>query len=237
MKNYLKILTLLIVAGCSPNWQYDLKDLNKNWGDIDAKYKFCKIGSNQSPIDIVSDFSVSDLSFNFQKNHQQNNVEKERKDYVLKTVFFDQNFVTRIKKKYFLRYFEFHHPSEHLVKGHNSSLEMQIAFKSEDEQWLITSIFLEVGNHHKNFDEIVNFVQNKKQKEGKIDLEKIIKKDDLVFFYEGSFTTPPCTEGVKWYIFKNPIYISKAQMNAIIKNTIFVKTNARELQKFNPEKF
>ena len=237
MKNYLKILILLVIVSCSPNWQYDLKNSNKNWGDIDEKYKFCKIGSNQSPIDVIADFSVSDLSFNFQKNLQQNNVEKERKDYVLKTVFFDQSFLQRVKKKYFLRYFEFHHPSEHLVKRQAHSLEMQIAFKSEDEQWLMMSIFLEVGNHHKNFEEIVNFVQNKKQKEGKIDLEKIIKKDDLVFFYEGSFTTPPCIEGVKWYIFKNPIHISKEQMNAIIKNAIFAKTNAREVQKFNPEKF
>ena len=124
-----------------------------------------------------------------------------------------------------------------MVKGKNFSQEMQIAFKSEDEQWLIISLFLEIGNHNKNFDEIINFLSNKKIKEAKIDLEKIIKKDDLVFFYEGSFTTPPCLEGVKWYIFKTPILISKDQMNLIIKNTIFTKTNAREVQKFNPEKF
>ncbi len=237
MKNYLKIFVLLIVVSCSPNWQYDFKKSAKKWGDIDKKYRFCKIGSNQSPIDVVADFIASDLTFNFQKNHQQNNVEKERKDYVLKSVFFDQSYLQRVKKKYFLRYFEFHHPSEHLIKGNRFSQEMQIAFKSEDEQWLMISIFLEVGKYNKNFDEIVNFLENKKQKEAKIELEKIIKKDDLVFFYEGSFTTPPCTEGVKWYIFKTPIYISKEQMNVIIKNAIFNKTNAREVQKFNPEKF
>jgi|APGre2960657423_1045063.scaffolds.fasta_scaffold00393_3 carbonic anhydrase len=237
MQNYLKILILLTIVSCSPNWQYDSKNSSKKWGDINEKFKFCKIGLNQSPIDVVADFSVSDLSFHFQKNHQQNNAEKERKDYVLKTVFFDQSFLQRMKKKYFLRYFEFHHPSEHLVKNQASSLEMQIAFKSEDEQWLMMSIFLEVGNHHKNFEEIISFVENKKQKEGKIDLEKIIKKNDLVFFYEGSITTPPCTEGIKWYIYKTPIYISKEQMNIIIKNTIFTKTNARDVQKFNPEKF
>ena len=236
MKIYWKIFLLLNIVACSPKWQYYQKNNSDNWAKINENYKFCKIGSNQSPIDVIADFAPSDLTFNFQKN-KQNNVEKERKDYVLKTVFFDQSYLQRVKKKFFLRYFEFHHPSEHMVKGKNFSQEMQIAFKSEDEQWLIISLFLEIGNHNKNFDEIINFLSNKKIKEAKIDLEKIIKKDDLVFFYEGSFTTPPCFEGVKWYIFKTPILISKDQMNLIIKNTIFTKTNAREVQKFNPEKF
>jgi carbonic anhydrase len=236
MRNSLKVIVLMTLVSCSPKWNYQSKNSSLKWAEIDEVNKFCKIGSSQSPIDVIADFAPSDLTFNFQKN-KQNNVEKERKDYVLKTVFFDQSYLQRVKKKFLLRYFEFHHPSEHLMKGKNFSQEMQIAFKSEDEQWLIISLFLEIGNHNKNFDEIINFIGNKKIKEAKIDLEKIIKKDDSVFFYEGSFTTPPCFEGVKWYIFKTPILISKDQMNLIIKNAIFTKTNAREVQKFNPEKF
>ena len=150
MQNYLKILILLTIVSCSPNWQYDSKNSSKKWGDINEKFKFCKIGLNQSPIDVVADFSVSDLSFHFQKNHQQNNVEKERKDYVLKTVFFDKSFIQRVKKKYFLRYFEFHHPSEHVIKSQAHSLEMQIYHKSEDEQWLAVSYFLEIASKNNN---------------------------------------------------------------------------------------
>jgi carbonic anhydrase len=86
------------------------------------------------------------------------------------------------------------------------------------------------------FNNLIDFLKSKKI-EDKFDLSKIIDETSLSFFYEGSFTTPPCTEGVKWYIMKNPIFISKEQMNTIIKSTIFVKSNARGVQKFNPEKF
>jgi len=127
-----------------------------------------------------------------------------------------------------------------LLDSSPHSLEMQIYHKSEDEQWLAISYFLEIpaikNNENLHFNNLIDFLKSKKI-EDKFDLSKIIDETSLSFSYEGSFTTPPCTEGVKWYIMKNPIFISKEQMSAIIKSTIFVKSNARGVQKFNPEKF
>jgi len=34
------------------------------------------------------------------------------------------------------------------------------------------------------------------------------------FSYAGSLTTPPCTEGVTWYVFNSPIEMSPAQIRA-----------------------
>jgi carbonic anhydrase len=144
--------------------------------------------------------------------------------------------VLRGKKKYFLRKIEFHHPSEHLVNGEASSMEMQIYHKSEDEQWLALAIFMEIGKENLEVNNIIKLLQNK-ENEGKLDLSKIVKEKDKIFFYDGSFTTPPCKEGVKWYVMKTPITVSKEQMNQIIKLGIFVKSNARPTQEFHPEKY
>lgn len=228
MAKKLLIIFTFFLASCKAEWSYDAQE---KWGN-DEKNKFCKIGYNQSPIDVNEEFGESDLRFDYKIS----DVEKEQKNYTINVNFDGQNFLLRGKKKYLLRSLSFHHPSEHLVSGKPHSLELQIAHKSEDEQWLILGIFLEVGKENPAFKNLINFLTSK-EKEGKIDLTKFVKSDDKIFFYDGSLTTPPCKEGVKWYVMKTPIEVSKEQMNQIIKSAILVKMNARKAQKFHPEKY
>ena len=236
----ISLLLVIFLFSCKVDWSYSGKGSPQNWAKISEKNKFCKIGYNQSPIDINSamnkDFILNDLRFDYKEAE----IEKFNAKYYQKINFYGKNFVFRGKKKYWLKYIEFHHPSEHLLDSSPHSLEMQIYHKSEDEQWLALSYFLEIPAQNNNenlyFKNLINFLKSDKI-EDKFDLSKIIDEKSLSFFYEGSFTTPPCTEGGKWYIMKNPIFINKEQMNVIIKSTIFVKSNAREVQKFNSEKF
>ena len=39
-------------------------------------------------------------------------------------------------------------------------------------------------------------------------------KNSQVFQYDGSLTTPPCSQGVKWNVVKNPIYVDVATYRA-----------------------
>lgn len=279
MKNFFKIFAFLFFipflaqSKILDDWNYSGTNSPEHWGEINKNYKFCKIGLNQSPIDIKKNsFAKHDLSFDYRNKA----IEKISEKFNLRINFFESNFLFRGKKKYLLRYFDFHHPSEHLIDGRPHSLEMQISHKSEDEQWLILSVFLELGNHNQNFENLIEFLhkapdqtnskeariakinsmmfgsklspdyqannEDKLLNQGslehfEIDLVKMINLNDLAFFYEGSATTPPCFEGVKWYVMKNPIQISKEQMEQIIKLTIFVKTNARPAQEFHPKNF
>ena len=45
--------------------------------------------------------------------------------------------------------------------------------------------------------------------------------------YEGSLTAPPCTEGVRWFIFEQDMTISRDQLRAF---GALYKINSRELQ-------
>ncbi|MBU6141131.1 MAG: carbonic anhydrase family protein [Proteobacteria bacterium] len=222
------LIFFVFVFSCKGRWSYESPEL---WGEREEN-KFCKIGYNQSPINIEDKFGESDLKFFYQVS----DAEKEKKNYVQNIKFDGDNFLLRGKKKYWLRSIVFHHPSEHLIGGEPHSLEMQFYHKSEDEQGLVVAVFIEVGDENLDFEELINFLSSK-EKEAKINPKKFIKEVDQTFFYDGSLTTPPCKEGVKWYVMKTPLHLSKDQMNAIIKSAIFVKSNARPVQIFHPEKY
>ena len=224
-------LLLILTFSCSKNWNYDGYFGPQNWGNSEEN-KFCKIGYNQSPIDVTGEFKDQELKFSYKNS----DVERKPTKHNLQIEFDSKDFILRGAKKYFIRHIEFHHPSEHLTGGAPHSLELQIYHKSEDEQWLVLAIFLEVGKENSGFNQLTKFLLDEKV-ERKLDLSKIVKTDDKLFFYDGSFTTPPCREGVKWYVAKTPLLISKEQMNQIIKSAIFAKANARPVQAFHPEKY
>jgi len=244
MKIILIILTLFLV-NCSKDWSYQNQNNSQNWGLIKPEFKFCKIGYNQSPIDISSQMFLNSNDNNISIDYQKSELEKIRQKYFMKINIFGKNYVQRKNKKFYTKYIEFHHPSEHQINSEAQSLEMQIYHKSDDEQWLVLSYFLELNltkieEINENFIDLINFLKSKdkiKESEFKIDLKNLISNSTNYFFYEGSFTTPPCKEGLKWYVFKEPIYLAKNQINQIIKLAIFTKSNARDIQKYNPSKF
>ena len=51
--------------------------------------------------------------------------------------------------------------------------------------------------------------------------------------YVGSLTTPPCSEGVRWQVLKQPVEVSKAQIAAFRK---LYSMNARPVQPLNGRK-
>lgn len=235
MKKIFLVIFLFTISSCSFDWSYLGKRGPENWGSLKGGriYRFCAIGYNQSPINISEKFLDDDLEFYY----SDLGVEKKKERFFLEIDFFDRGYLKRRGRKFFARNIIFHHPSEHQINGEKSSLEMQIYHKSDDEQWLAIALFLEIAEEeNNNFDDLIKFISSK-EKESKINLEKIVNSSFNFFFYDGSFTTPPCHEGVKWYVAKEKIKISKKQMNLIIKNAIFTTPNIRPIQEFHPEKF
>ena len=81
-----------------------------------------------------------------------------------------------------------------------------------------------------------NVFINLPKTEGKKELADKINPSDFLpqslsyYGFNGSLTTPPCSEGVAWHVLKEPIELSKGQIESF--KTIF-KMNARPIQALN----
>jgi len=66
-----------------------------------------------------------------------------------------------------------------------------------------------------------------------IDLGNFVVEDSGHYDYDGSFTTPPCTEGVQWIVQATPVSIKQSQINAFWDHIGGYPGNARDVQPLN----
>lgn len=248
----LYILNLLILKTYSNNSFIDYSTNGENW-----KGK-CLEGKSQSPINIKTNEVklVSQSYFNlFFPNTSKINIDEKEDKLVINSDKFGEVFFylfSQNEQQHFNEYSDynllqifFHSPSEHKIDYNGFDLEIQILGKfnygSLKYKYIMFSILFEVGNdttkESENF-----FNQVLTNKDANMDIKSLLDEDlsnKETFIYEGSFTSPPCEEGVLWFVFKKPRYVSKDILDVFRKkweiNQMFSggKGNNRKTQLIN----
>ena len=134
---------------------------------------------------------------------------------------------------YDLLQFHFHRPSEEQIDGKPMAMVAHFVHKSAEGKLAVIGVLLKEGNENPN---IKTLWANLPAGEGPpVDVPDVtfnpanlLPKELDFWSYEGSLTTPPCTEGVRFFILRTPVNISKEQVNAFP-----FKLNARPVQPQN----
>ncbi len=217
-------------------WSYSGDTGPAHWGDLDESYSAAKTGKSQSPIDISvtidKELPELEISYKSTRVHLINNGHTIKQD--------DQSeqagHFTAGDYKYELKQFHFHSPSEHTVGGEHFPMEMHLVHKSPDEKTVaVIAVFIEQGEEHNEAFDPVWFLLpaaggTEQNREDTIDTGALLPTQYQYFSYDGSFTTPPCTEQVKWFVLQTPISLSKQQIDRF---RAVVDGNNRPVQKLN----
>ena len=98
----------------------------------------------------------------------------------------------------------------------------------------VLGVLFEEGAHNPELDKIVKAApaqQSAPQTLGvTLNPALLLPADLSVWRYDGSLTTPPCSEGVRWHVANHPVTASAAQIAAI---HAIVRDNARPIQPRN----
>ncbi|MCD2255515.1 carbonic anhydrase family protein [Lactobacillus sp. CC-MHH1034] len=126
----------------------------------------------------------------------------------------------------------FHHPSEHLLDGHQFDLELHLVHEFINGQKAVIALLFNVGAADATLD---NILLNLPQPDKQLKLPTPIQLTDWFdaasyYHYIGSLTTPPVIEGIEWYVAATPLTIAPKQL-ATFKQ-LFPENN-RQIQALN----
>ncbi|KAL8676256.1 MAG: hypothetical protein Q9186_007209 [Xanthomendoza sp. 1 TL-2023] len=122
-------------------------------------------------------------------------------------------------KTYSLKQFHFHTPSEHRINEESFPLEMHLVHTSPTNKLAVIGILFELSNHRSTalLDEVFSHIgpitePGRVTKTGRFNFNAVMRnvEQNGLYTYGGSLTTPPCAEGVSWFVAKEPLPISVA---------------------------
>ena len=215
-------------------WGYEGDIGPKNWGDLSPAYILAKQGEQQSPIDISKPIQkdLPRVVFNYRPAkinlvYNGHTIEEEE----------DGSHI-RIEDKFFeLKQFHFHAPSEHTINGSHADMEMHLVHKAEDGAVAVVAVMIKQGTENMSFTSIWENLPTPEKSEVQVartvDATDLIPGNHAYYRYRGSFTTPPCTEGVIWMVLMAPIELSLEQID---KFKSIINGNNRPVQHLNGRK-
>ena len=213
-------------------WDYYGKTGPLGWGRLDPAYRLCSQGKEQSPIDIRGahlNKALQPIEFHYISGPVT--LENTRNTVI---VHVDPgSYIVANGVRYELQQFHFHHPGEEAVKGKLADMDVHLVHQSADGKLAVLAVRLTVDRGDPNAtlatlwqhlpattgakDKVTDFVNP----------GGVLPGDRGYWTYTGSLTAPPCTEGVRWYVFEQPVSISLAQLRAF---AAIYKLNSRPLQ-------
>jgi carbonic anhydrase len=212
----------------APHWGYEGEMNPSHWG---KEFPTCGTGKSQSPIDIKGPFAKATQA-----------IKTGYKEGVLKVVNNGHTIQVNVdpgsklmigKDSFDLLQFHFHRPSEEKVNGKPMAMVVHFVHKNQAGKLAVLGVLLTEGAENATLKTIW---ANAPASEGpevvvpnvKLNPAALIPKSLGYYSFEGSLTTPPCTEGVAFYILKTPAALSKDQVQAFP-----FKVNARPVQPLN----
>lgn len=215
------------------DWSYDTPT---HWADDNASYGSCRNGTHQSPIALSThDISSSPHrpSFDYTGNWRgtlTNNGHGLKFDLEHK----EGDFTTLPKLHFdgqtlYLSTWHTHSPGEHAIDGDKSEAEMH--FVHVDRSGKVRAVvgfrldpFFGPGDAKKSafFEQLGNFPAHRDHAGVKIASFKpslaLSQVNNLKKYwtYSGSLTTPPCTEGVRWFVAAETFVLGDGQLQELL---------------------
>ena len=246
----LGFITLFSIISCSkhkeehiaqkdnhPHWTYQGETSPEHWAEIE-KNSDCN-GKRQSPVNIIDINTLptkqtkNPLNLLYSPKTELNQIVNN--GYSIQFNFEKGDSIQYHNDTFHLAQIHFHEPSEHTINGIRYPLEIHLVHANKTNEYTVMAVLAQEGQESQLFEFLQSFLPIKEGKTKEIhqslDLASLFPKNKNFYSYGGSLTTPPCSENVKWVIFKEPIIVSVEEVIKLKNN--MPKDNYRNEQPLN----
>lgn len=215
-----------------PNWSYGGASDPGHWSDLQPEYSLCETGQAQSPINLRSQ-DVSESTEALNVDYHPSPLDEVNNGRTLKINYAAGNTLTLNDQTYELVQFHFHAPSEHLIENQASAMELHLVHKNAANQLAVLGVMIEPGAANPSLEEIWQHMPSVEEENAPhldVNVSSLLPRDRSFYHYQGSLTTPPCSESVNWAILKQPIQASPQQIKTFKSR---FHANARPVQELH----
>lgn len=203
-------------ASASEAWDY--AHGTEQWGLLDPQYATCSTGLRQSPIDVITakamHKSLPKLSFHYASSIT---LDVLNLGHTLQGIPPGTGNTLEIGgKAYTLAQFHFHTPSENFLDGEQYPLELHLVHRAADNSLAVIGVFFDDGAASPELQKIIAAAPEEEGGHGNAEAFHLnaLVPSGPIYRFDGSLTTPPCSEGVAWHVASIRKTASLAQLAA-----------------------
>ncbi len=239
LRQWTSLVVFALVAGIvqaaeQAHWSYAGETGPEHWGELSEAWSLCGQGTQQSPIDVgpAVPARLPPLDFDYRSWAESvvNNGHTVRFDVAPGSVLHVG------VNRYRLVQFHFHTPSEHRRWGMPAPGELHLVHKAQDGTLAVVGVWLVPGHWSGGtFSSLWGVLPGQEHRRFAVRALRI-DPDDLLptrrdyVYYRGSLTTPPCTEGVEWFVLTEPVEVPSG---LLLRLSEIMGANARPVQPLN----
>ncbi|WP_163132123.1 carbonic anhydrase [Agarivorans sp. Alg241-V36] len=215
------------------HWGYSGHQGPEHWGELAPEFSLCTSGKNQSPINIsaTTKGQLPSLALNYQASGNEiiNN------GHTIQVNYAPGSYLDIAGHQFELKQFHFHSPSENTLRGKSFPLEAHFVHADSKGNLAVVALMFEQGNENQELAKAWSQLPQEAGQKARLatpinGLNMLPSKHDY-YRFNGSLTTPPCSEGVRWIVLKNAVSASKQQINDF--SSLMKLPNNRPVQGIN----
>jgi len=213
------------------HWGYTGHEGPAHWGELSEEYKLCSTGKNQSPINLTGmiEADLEDIKFNYKKSP----LEVVNNGHTIKVNYAEGSTIEIDGQTFKLLQFHFHTPSENHIEGKSFPMEAHLVHADKDGNLAVIAVMFTEGASNPLINTVWKYMPQKagetiSKPDVSINVMDMLPKKKDYYRFNGSLTTPPCTEGVRWLVLKTSVEASAEQVKKF--HTVMHHDNNRPLQ-------